>query len=77
MSVGHDVIDNLVLGAGGKWFFIVNHRNCSVWPEAWVAFAHRGKKLSMNFSTGVLRYGDAGDYGSRDEAAVALKKRQG
>ena len=73
----HDAIEAAANATGRRWVFLVDMNQCRVWPEAWVAFAHRGKKLSMNFSTGVLRYGDAGDYGSRDEAAVALKKRQG
>ena len=73
----YDAIEAAANATGRRWIFLVDMDRCRVWPEAWVAFAHRGKKLTTNFSTGVLRYGDAGDYGSRDEAVAALKKRPG
>ena len=52
----YDVLDELVEASGRKWYFIVNYRNCRVWPEAWVAFAHRGKKVNVNYSLGTVRY---------------------
>lgn len=52
----HDVVEEMVEATGRKWYFIVNYRDCSIWPEAWVAFAHRGKKVNANYSLGTVRY---------------------
>ena len=63
--------------------FLVNHHNCRVWPEAWVAFAHRSKKIATNFSLGTFRYAEgdsearASDptlLGSRAEALEAVER---
>ena len=51
-----DVIQNVVEASGRKWYFVVNHTRCSVWPEAWVAYAHRGRILSDKFSLGSVKY---------------------
>lgn len=52
----YDVIDETVETTGRTWYFLVNYRDCRVWPEAWVAFAHRGKKVNVNYSLGTVRY---------------------
>ena len=52
----YDVIDQTVETTGRTWYFLVNYRDCRVWPEAWVAFAHRGKKVNVNYSLGTVRY---------------------
>ncbi len=52
----YDVIDARVEASGRKWHVIVNFRNCQVWPEAWVAFAHRGKKVNLNYALSSARY---------------------
>ena len=52
----HEVVEELLEKSGRKWYFLVNYRNCSIWPEAWVAFAHRGKKVNVNYSLGTVRY---------------------
>ena len=54
----YDAIDQTVEHSGRDWYFMVNFRNCSVWPEAWVAFAHRGKKVNVNYSLGTIRYAE-------------------
>ena len=41
---------------GASQVRFVNYRNCTVWPEAWVAFAHRGKKVNVSYSRGTVRY---------------------
>ena len=58
----YDLIDTLVEGTRREWYFMVNYRDCAVWPEAWVAFAHRGKKVDTAYSLGTVRYAgpDAG-----------------
>lgn len=52
----YDVLDRLVQGTHCKWYFLVNYSKCSVWPQAWVAFAHRGKRISVNHSYATVRY---------------------
>lgn len=39
-----------------RWFFLVNYRDCQVFPEAWIAYAHRGKRLNVKHSLGSVRY---------------------
>jgi hypothetical protein len=56
-----DAIEALVSNTGRRWFFVTNFRNCRVWPEAWVAFAHRGKRVSVVHARGTLRYAEHGD----------------
>ena len=78
-----DAVERRVEDTGRRWYFLVNYGGYSIWPEAWIAFAHRGKQLNVTFSLGTARYdestdGDAGGSGefSRDffatrEAALA------
>ena len=64
-----DVVERLVGATGRRWYFLVNYGGYSVWPEAWVAFAHRGKKLNVAFSRGTARYDEsAGDGAEGSEA---------
>lgn len=53
-----DVADEVIIATGKDWFFVINYA-CRIWPEAWVAFAHRTKKINVNFSLGSVRYVDA------------------
>lgn len=55
----YDQLDRMIEKTGKRWFIAVNYHNCSVWPEAWVAFAHRGKKVNVSYSLGTVRYYDA------------------
>ena len=52
----YDAIDRTVQASGRSWYFVINYHNCSIWPEAWVAFAHRGKRLKVGISLGTVRY---------------------
>ncbi|MEM6460606.1 MAG: hypothetical protein AAF724_01680 [Pseudomonadota bacterium] len=52
----YDVAEELIEATGRKWYLLVNYRDCSIWPEAWVAFAHRGKKLNVTYSLATVRY---------------------
>jgi hypothetical protein len=54
----HDVIDRVLEETGKRWYIIVDFKDCKVWPEAWVAFAHRGKKTAVQRSHGVVRFGE-------------------
>ena len=58
-----DVVEKLVEATGRRWYFLVNYGGYSVWPEAWVAFAHRGKRLNVTFSRGTARYEESADNG--------------
>ena len=82
----YNFLEQQIGSSGHRWYFLVNYGNCSVWPEAWVAFAHRGKKLKVLFSLGTARYDEtAGDgdatsgqsapdiFGSRDAALKFLQ----
>ena len=55
----YDVAYQLIESTGKRWYFIVNYHQCRIWPEAWVAFAHRGKKVNVSYSLGTVRYFDA------------------
>ena len=55
----YDVADRLIESTGERWYIIVNYHQCRIWPEAWVAFAHRGKKVNVSYSLGTVRYFDA------------------
>jgi hypothetical protein len=75
----YDVLDQRIEATGRRWFLVVNYRNCSIWPEAWVAIAHRGKKVNVSYSMGTVRYvegeeagADSGTYPSRDAALAHL-----
>lgn len=52
----YDGIERRIEPTGRSWYILVNFRNCSVWPEAWVAFAHRGKRINATCSLGTVRY---------------------
>ena len=54
----YDAIDRVATQTDQRWWFIVNHRDSHVWPEAWVAFAHRGKKVLASYALGAARYVD-------------------
>jgi hypothetical protein len=55
----HDTLDQLIEDTGERWYIVVNYHHCSIWPEAWVAFAHRGQKVNVSYSLGTVRYFDA------------------
>ena len=55
----YDLLDRKIEATGQQWYIVVNYHHCSIWPEAWVAFAHRGKKVNVSYSLGTVRYFDA------------------
>jgi len=80
----YDELDSLIEQTGHKWYITVNYRMCRIWPDAWVAFAHRGKKVTVSYSLGTVRYiepdgdDDAGTqadddmFASREEALARI-----
>ncbi|MGI9406187.1 MAG: hypothetical protein ACR2O4_07440 [Hyphomicrobiaceae bacterium] len=57
----YDEVDRQLEATGQKWFFLVNYRNCTIMPEAWIAFAHRGKKVNLAYSLGSARFSASAD----------------
>ncbi|MEQ9487849.1 MAG: hypothetical protein RIM72_02515 [Alphaproteobacteria bacterium] len=56
-----DSLERLVEPTGHSWYFLINLTECSIWPESWVAFAHRSKRINHTCSLGTVRYTDTGD----------------
>ena len=53
----YDAVEAKIAASGReRWYFLINYRDCAVQPEAWVAFAHRGKKLNLKHALGSARY---------------------
>ena len=52
----YDAIELTVQKTGWNWYFMVNYRDCRTWPEAWVVFAHRGKRVKATCSLGTVHY---------------------
>lgn len=65
----YDEIDRRIETTGKQWYFLVNYKNCQILPEAWVAFANRGKKVNIAYSLGTVRF-DA----KEDTGATILEK---
>ena len=55
----YDRLDRLIESSGEHWYIVVNYHHCRIWPEAWVAFAHRGQKVNVSYSLGTVRYFNA------------------
>jgi len=52
----YDVLEEKLADTGRRWYFLVNYRNCTIEPEAWVAFANRGKRANLAYSNGSVRF---------------------
>lgn len=61
----YDLLDRQVAATGRTWHFIVNYQDCAIWPEAWVAFAHRAKRVQATYADATVRYAGANDAHSR------------
>lgn len=67
----YDEIDQQISATGKRWYFLVNYKKCEILPEAWIAFAARGKTVNMAYSMGTVRF-DARD----DTEATILEKSE-
>jgi hypothetical protein len=65
----YDYIEKKLQETGAKWWFLVNYDNCQVYPEAWIAFAQRGKRVNENHSLGTVRFNPS------DETAAEITAR--
>ena len=83
----YDKLDQLIESSGERWYIVVNYHHCRIWPEAWVAFAHRGQKVNVSYSLGTVRYFNASSvdedspllsdpdmFPSRDEALARIEQ---
>jgi len=52
----YDILEDKLAATGRRWYFLVNYRNCTIEPEAWVAFANRGKRANIDYSEGSVRF---------------------
>jgi len=66
----YDLLDRQVAATGRRWHCIVNYQNCAIWPEAWVAFAHRAKRAQVTYADATVRYASADDAHSRTADAA-------
>jgi branched-chain amino acid transport system ATP-binding protein len=57
VSAWYDEIDRLLQATGRKWFFLVIYNDCVIKPEAWDAFASRGKNTNTKWGLGTARVG--------------------
>ena len=53
----YDVVDARVGESGSRWYFLVNYEDCEISPEAWAAFAERGKRANISYGLGTVRFG--------------------
>ena len=53
----YDVVDARVGESGSRWYFLVNYEDCTIVPEAWAAFAERGKRANISYGLGTVRFG--------------------
>lgn len=52
----YDYIEARIRDFDRKFFFLVNLNGCEILPEAWVRYAHRGKRLNEAASLGSVRF---------------------
>ena len=57
----YEVIDARVGESGSRWYFLVNYEDCEISPEAWTAFAERGKRANISYGLGTARFGANAD----------------
>lgn len=77
-----DAIEARLRPTGHRWHCLVNFARCSIWPEAWVTYAHRAKRVLVNMAHDTVRYADpethASDpsiHPSREAALAAIRSR--
>lgn len=53
----YDRVEELISESGEDlWFFLINYQGCRIDPEAWVAYARRGKTVNRAHSMATVRY---------------------
>lgn len=54
----YDRLERRVEISGRKWYFLIDYSGLSIWPEAWVAFAHRAKKVHATCALATVRFAE-------------------
>ena len=62
-----DILEQII-ASGRRWWFLVDYTDCHVFPEAWIAFAHRGKEIRVKYGYGTIRFAANGQGGLPDRA---------
>lgn len=65
----YDYLEERIKESDKRWFFLVNLNGCQILPEAWIQYAHRGKRLNEAGSLGSVRYAA----GSETEADIRMR----
>jgi hypothetical protein len=69
----YDILEDKLAATGRRWHFLVNYHNCTIEPEAWMAFANRGKRANLSYSEGSVRF-DASH--ETEQSIIADAKRE-
>ena len=56
VNLVYDHLEEEIAKNGPKWYFLINYEDCQIYPEAWIAYSHRGKDLNIAHSLGSVRY---------------------
>ncbi|PRX37524.1 hypothetical protein SAMN05216257_101548 [Meinhardsimonia xiamenensis] len=56
-----DYLEEEITRSGRRWYFLVNYGEVRIWPEAWVPWAVRSKRLVEGGGLGAVRYGAGAD----------------
>lgn len=51
-----DLAQEKIEASGRRWYFLVDYNGTRIMPEAWVAYARRGKELNEGGSLGSVRF---------------------
>ena len=51
----YDEVEARLGETGTRWYFLVNYEDCVIAPEAWAAFAERGKRANITHGLGTVR----------------------
>ncbi len=65
----YDLAQEMIQASGRRWYFLVNYNGTRIMPEAWVAYARRGKELNEGGSLGSVRYAT----GSETEEEIRMR----
>jgi hypothetical protein len=52
----YDELAKQISDTGKKWYFMINYENTEILPDAWYAWASRGKELNVASSLGSVRF---------------------
>ena len=76
VNVFFDAVTHIVRQTEQQWYLILDVTGLSVWPEAWVAFAHRSKKLSTVHGLATIRVDENAEKDDTDGVNGDLPDKQ-